>query len=306
MKLEQPHGSESPRHFSLQNMTEPYPLRIQIFRDSMIRALPRAPNNKASRESLEAMPTRRVILAFVTWRMRLIPAKPRMVKLWSRGVTPVQLRAAEPRLRPLLQKVVAGKDLTPHLSDLVTTKGVILPGANPSDRGKDIDMVLTRHGLHHFHVGVAGPSNPKGRSDSLVFAEVLDKEFRIVAISDHGAFAAGSAEQLSFFEICRSYIAKDIPPGQAFMANPVMSSGHSMLVTLFADRCEEEVDRLDPLLGDPAFVDKLYSEQPILRDGQPIARPSKPSLAWHFDDLKFGILDRRTKVFFCIYPFFAR
>jgi hypothetical protein len=287
-------------------MTEPYPPRIQAFRDSMIKALPRAPNTKASRDSLKAMPTRRVILAFVTWRMRLIPAKPRTMKLWSGGVTPSQLRAAESRLRPFLQKVEAGKDLMPHLSDLVTTKGVILPGANPSDRGKDIDMVLTRHGLHHFHVGVAGPGNPKGRSGSLVFAEVLDKEFRIVAISDHRVFDRGSADQIRFFEICRSYMAKDIPPGQAFMANPVMASGHSMLVTMFADRCVDEMDRLDPMLDDPEFVNRLYNDQPILRGGQPVARPSNPSLAWYFDDLKFGILDRRTMVFFCIYPFFAR
>jgi hypothetical protein len=27
-------------------------------------------------------------------------------------------------------------------------------------------------------------------------------------------------------------------------------------------------------------------------------RPSKPLLAWYFEGLKFGILDRRTKVFF--------
>ena len=101
-------------------------------------------------------------------------------------------------------------------------------------------------------------------------------------------------------------MAKDIPPGQAFVANLVMCSCHSMLVTLFADKCGDEMDRLDPLLDDPAFIDRLYNDQPILRDGQPVARPSNPSLAWHFDDLKFGILDRRTKVFFCIYPFFAR
>jgi hypothetical protein len=101
-------------------VTNSYPPRIQAFRDSMIKVLPRAPNNKASREALEAMPTHRVILAFVTWRMRLIPAKPRTVKLWSRGVTPSQLRAAERRLRPLLQKVEVGKDLTLHLSDLVS------------------------------------------------------------------------------------------------------------------------------------------------------------------------------------------
>jgi hypothetical protein len=237
--------------------------------------------------------------------MRLIPAKPRRVSLWAGGVTPLELHAAEPRLWPLLKKVVAGKDLTPYLSDLVMTKGVVLPGANPVDRGKDIDKVLTRHGLHHFHVGVIAPANPKGRSGALIFAEVLDKEFKLIAISDHGAFEQGSDEQLRFFRICHAYMAKDAPPGQAFIGNPVMSSGHSLDVTLFAKQCEGQIERLDPQLDDPTFIDRLYN-QPTSKDGKPIVRPSRPRLVWHFEDLKFGILDRRTKVFFCIYPFFDR
>lgn len=287
-------------------MSNPYPPRIQAFRDDIIKILPRVPNNRASLETLRAMPTHRLILAFITWRMRLIPTKPRIVRFWSDGVTPLQAQMAKLKLRPLLEKVAVGKDLTPYLSDLVNKKGIVLPGARPADKRYDIDMVLTRHGLHHFHVGLVSSRNPKGRSGSLVFAEVLDKEFRIVAISDHRVFTQGSPEQLRFFRICHAYMAKDVPPGQGFMANPVMASGHSMLVTLFADRCDDEMRGLDPLLDDPAFIDKLYHDQPILRDGQPVARPTNPSVGWYFDDLKFGILDRRSMVFFCIFPFFAR
>jgi hypothetical protein len=167
-------------------------------------------------------------------------------------------------------------------------------------------MVLTRHGLHHFHVGTPGRENLKGRSGALVFAEVLEKEFRIVAISVYGAFETGSLENLRVFGICQSYMAKDVPPGQAFMANPVTASGHSMLVVIFGVKCEDEMQRLDPLLDDPDFVNKLYNGQPVLRDGVPVERPARPSLAWHLEDLAFGILDRRTSVFFCIFPFFAR
>jgi len=287
-------------------MSNSYPPRIQAFRDDLIKVLPRAPNTRASLEALRAMPTRQVILAFLTWCMRLIPAKPREVRFWSGGVTPLQAQAAKLKFLPFLEKVVVGKDLTPHLSDLVHKKGIILPGACPADRGKDIDIVLTRQGLHHFHIGIPTPDNQKGRSGSLVFAEVLEKEFRIVAIADHSAFEPGSTRQLDFFRICLSYMAKDVPPGQGFMSNPVMTSGHSMLVTIFADKCEDEMLRLDPLLDDPAFIDKLYNGQPILRDGKPVARPANSSIAWYFEDLRFGILDRKTKVFFCIFPFFAR
>ena len=268
----------------------------------MIKRLPRAPNTQASLEALRAMPTRSVILAFVTWRLKFIPAKPRLVRFWSGGVTPAQFEALRPTVQPFLEKVAAGKDLTPHLSDLVNKKGITLPGARTSDRGReDIDMVLTREGLHHFHVGLPTPDNPKGRSGILVFAEVFETEFRVVAIADHQVFERGSVEQLRFFEICHSYMAKDVPPGQGFMANPVMSSGHSMIVTTFAIKCEDEIIRLDPLLDDSAFIGKLYSSKGIL-----VRRPTKSSMIWYFDDLKFGILDKKTMVFFCIFPFFAR
>lgn len=287
-------------------MTATYPPRAEAFREEMIRLLPRAPNNRASLEAVQAMPTRSLIQAFVTWRMRLIPAKLRAVRFCPGGITPWQAQAWKGRLRPFLLKVAAGTNLAPHLSGHVMKKGIILPGASPADRGKDIDMVLTREGLHHFHIGAATPANPKGRSGSLLFAEVLEREFIIVAIAGHGVFEDGSTERLQFFEGCHAYMAKDFPPGQAFMANPVISSGHSMLVTLFADRCEDEIGRIDPLLDDVAFIDELYQGASVLRDGKPVIRPKKPALKWHFEDLQFGIFDSSTMVFFCIFPFFAR
>lgn len=53
-------------------MTGSYPLRILAFREEMIRWLPRAPNNRAYLEVLRAMPTQRLILAFL--------AEPRAVR----------------------------------------------------------------------------------------------------------------------------------------------------------------------------------------------------------------------------------
>jgi hypothetical protein len=287
-------------------MPETYRPRIQAFRDELIKTLPRAPNDKASRGSLEAMPTNRLILASMNWRMQLIPAKPRMVRFWSGGITPLQTQVAKSKLQPLLMAAAAGRDLTPYLSDRVNRIGIDLAETSPRSQRRDMDMVLTRHGLHHFHVGVQGVANPKARSGALVFAEVLENEFRVVALTDHRAFEQGSPEQLRFFEICHAYMAKDIPPGQGFMMNPVMTSGHSLVMTLFSDKCEAEMDRIDPLLDDPEFIDKLYNDQPILRAGEPVKRPRTPEFAWHFEDLEFGILDKRSKVFFRYFSYFAR
>lgn len=283
-----------------------YPPRIRAFRDEIIRITPRVPNNKLTLQTMQAMPTHRLILAFITWRMRHIPAKPRRVSAWSGGVSRVDLQLAERALRPLLQKAKEGKDLMPHLSDLAKTAGIVMPGARAPAKRKDIDAVLIRDGLYHFHLGVAGPGNPKGRSGILVFAEVLEDEFRIVALSDHSAFRFGTPEHMRVSRIARTYIAKDIPAGQAFMANPVMTSGHPMIATMFADRCDDYMRTVDPSLDDSAFIDKLYSDDPPRRDGQLIVRPRNPKLQWFFNDLVFGILDETTMVFFRVYPFFDR
>lgn len=280
--------------------------RVRKFRAEIINSIPRVPNTKASRSYMESKPTSWLISTFVTWRQRHVPPKPRRISLWSGGITHSDLEAAKPRIRALLQKVETGDDLAPHISYLVDTKGVILPGAGPAEKGKDIDAVLTRYGMHHFHVGETTPQNPKGRSGPLVFAEVTDSEFRIVAIADHLAFKAGTDQQHSLTRICMSYCARDVPKDSGFMLNPVMSSGHSAIVMMFGLRCQAEIERLDPLLEDASFIDKLYGEQPILREGQPVERPVSPSLGWHFNDLEFGILDRKTMVFFNLFPYFAR
>jgi len=41
-------------------------------------------------------------------------------------------------------------------------------------------MVLTRLGLHHFHVDAVAPDNRKGRSGHLIFAEVTESDFTLI------------------------------------------------------------------------------------------------------------------------------
>ena len=287
-------------------MSGSYTPRIERFRESLIKELPRVPNDRASLESMHALSTHDLILSFVTWRMRLIPKKPRAVKFWSGGVTPMQSRLARAKLEPLLNDVRVGRDLEPYLSESVRKAGIDLAHPGPAGRRRDMDMVLTRHGLHHFHVGAKTRSNPKGRSGALVFAEVLPDEFRVVAISDHRAFEHESEERKRFFRICMAYMAKDIPPGEGFMPNPVMSSGHSVLVWAFARKCCDEIKRLDPSLDDPPFIDGLYSQLKPANGVPSIARPASPDMAWYFNDLTFGMLDKATMAFFCLFPYFQR
>ena len=182
----------------------------------------------------------------------------------------------------------------------------MLPGAKPDDKGKDLDAVLIRLGLHHFHVGTISPENPQGRSDKLVFAEVLEHEFRVVAVATHAAFGTGAPEHLALTQTALAYSARSLRPGEGQVLNPAMCSGHSLVATIFSDVCENLMDVEDPALDDPTKVDLLYA---ILAESLPelaVPRPKRPSLVWYFHDLQFGILDRKTGTFFSRLPFFSR
>lgn len=93
-------------------MAGTYSPRIQAFRDSMIKALPRAPNDKASRASLEAQLTRQLILAFITWRMRLISRRARGAGL-SQGAT-AQPEPRQARLSMLCHDFLDGTQRLRH------------------------------------------------------------------------------------------------------------------------------------------------------------------------------------------------
>ena len=283
----------------------PYPPRIQALRDEMIRLLPRIPNNGKTLALARAMPTHRLMLAFVTWRMRNIPAKPRIVRIWG-AITPAEMVAAKQAITPLLRKVEAGQDINGHLSDLINTSGLIFPGARETAKRTDIDHYLVRYGLYHFHLAPKHPKNPKGRSGQLLFADVTPDEFRVVALSSHKAFDRADPEHMRLFSIAHGYVGREVPPGQGFMTNPVMMSGHALNVVGFADFCDDRVNAIDALLDDMDYIAKLYADPVPERDGAPIAMPRAPRLKWQFHDLQFGILDETTGVFFCISPFFMR
>ncbi|MCP1239219.1 MULTISPECIES: hypothetical protein [Acetobacter] len=278
-------------------MCKIYPPRIKNFRDFLIKELPRVPNNKASRAILQEKPTSKLILYYLTWQMRFIPAKPRQITFWSGGITPSELLTARTGFTEFIQKVATGQDLTPHLSNLVRTKGIVMPDASISEKGKDLDKVLIRHGLHHFHIGEMNAQNPMGRSGTLVFAEVFEKEFRIIAIADHKAFMIDTKEHKKFSSICYSYLSSQ--SSQGFLTNPIMSSGHSYMISMYAKQCQKYIENKDAHLDENGFIDRLFK-------GHPVQKPSKPDLRWYFNDLNLGILEYRSRSFFCAHSYFNR
>lgn len=266
----------------------------------MIAEVPKVPNNRATIEHMQTLSTNQLMLIYLSWKMRLIRAVPRKLLIWSGGVAPSFLATMRPQLEPLAAKVERGEDLTPHLSTLVNTLGFAMPHVDADRRRHEQDAVLTKTGLHHFHVGATHATNPKGRSGRLVFADVTDDEFRIIAISDHDAFNIGSDEWKRLFAISRQYIQSQVPDGGAHMAYPVMSSGHSMDLFIYAMHCGELMARVDPRLDEENFIDELYSSNSIANGGN-LVRPRKPNFRWHFSDRDFGVLETKNRVFLQFY-----
>lgn len=288
-----------PSRRTIEHTSPNYPPRIKAFRSEMIRNIPKVPNTNEAKAHLTAMSTNELMLIFLTWRMRFVSARRRDVKIWSGGVDPQVFASMLRSLNPLLTNVKIGADLTPHLSNLVNTLGYAMPSTTPqAQRRDDKDGVLTKTGLHHFHVGEVSAKNPKARSGKLVFADVSDTEFRIIAISDHDAFDIGSKEWKRLFGISNRYIQSQLPVETVgFMAYPTMSSGHSMHLFLFARHCDDLMTQIDACLDDPDYINDLYNNiEP--REGQVIAIPKKPKFKWHFNDNNFGIYETKNGVFF--------
>jgi len=286
-------------HRTIEHISSAYPPRIKTFRSEIIKNIPKIPNTRETVAHLTAMPTNKLMLIFLTWRMRFVPARRRDVKIWSGGVDPQVFASMLGNLNPLLANVTNGADLTPHLSNLVNTLGYSMPSTTlPAKRRDDKDGVLTKMGLHHFHVGEVSAKNPKARSGKLVFADVSDTEFRIIAISDHDAFDIGSEEWTRLFGISNRYIQSQLPAETVgFMAYPTMSSGHSTHLFLFARYCNDMMTKIDACLDDPVYINNIYNKGES-HEGQVKAIPKKPKFKWHFNDNNFGIYETKNGVFF--------
>jgi len=249
---------------------------------------------------MNTLSMQQLVLIYLTWKMRLVRAVPRKLRIWSGGVDPVFLESMRSEIEPLAGKVDRGQNLSSHLSNLVNTLGFAMPQVPAEKRRNVRDAILTKTGLHHFHVGAVNVANPRGRSGRLVFADVTDDEFRIIAISDHDAFNIGSDEWKRLFGISHRYIQSQVPGGGPHMAYPVMSNGDSMALLMYAMHCEELMMRRDSQLDDPAFADEFYSSCRS-EDGREVQRPRRPNFRWSFSECDLGVTETKSGVFFPLY-----
>ena len=262
--------------------------RVETFRKQLIKEIPRFPNNKASLLELEKKYLTDLLIAYSNWKIRFVAKRPRTVTFAPAVTSDARWTQWSKSVADLIQKVQNGDDLTPHLSLQPRTRGYTpassAPDATVVDRWSDKDMLLNVTGYHHFHIG---PVACSFRSDELVFVRVTRNEFEAVAIFDHTVFNDGSAERMRLHKVHVTELAKNAPPGAAILASNVTGAGTPVSGTLGAIHYVDLINKVDPLLDDPARADELRKQY-----GIDVAAPAK--LIWRLNHLDLCLFENAT------------
>lgn len=272
---------------------KPESKRISKFRDGIIRAVPRLPNDRASKQAMLQQSLGTLLLIFMNWRIRFVPPNVRSITIRQSAINDSRWRALKPSTDAFLEKVRRGDDITPHLS-LTALQNGFTPATplkgKAVDRWADKDLFLNVMGFHHFHLGMS--LEKKGivtRTKVVLFAHVTRTTFDVLGMFDHSVFCTDdamvmTAERRRLWELHERVILEGAAPGAFVVANPVSISGHSTHIVLLAQHCAKLMKHVDPQLNDRSYLAKMIY-------GERLKVPSKPKLRWCFKHLDLYLAD---------------
>jgi hypothetical protein len=263
--------------------------RIERFRNDLISAIPRFPNDRASKQVMEQKSITDVLISYFNWRIRFLGQRSRSASICTEAKSDPRWSVWEPQVTKLLAKVRSGEDLTPYLSLAPLTQGFTpassIRSATLDDRWSDKDQILNVMGFHHFHLGDVVPSqNHADRTNELAFCHVTRTNFEIVAIFDHDVFNPGTAERTRLHALHEQRATANVPSGSAVLMSALTTAGTTIGGTMAAQQVVGLMKEIDPLLDDPTAVPQLESY------GISVQRPDK--LRWCMNHLDFGLYDK--------------
>ena len=278
--------------------------RIEKFRRNLITMIPRFPNDKSSKASIEALHLVKLLIVYISWRMRLVVPRKRIVVIRSDATEHLEWSRLKSDIDILLDKVRHGDNLSPHLSLRALKKGYSpnahAKNAPPADRWEEKDFVLNTNGFHHFHLGtVMEREGYLRRSKYVLFANVTPSEFQVIGLFDHEVFDSPTptgdinAERLRLLQIHESMVFEGLPPGTVVISNPIMLSGHTLQAVTVAQRCARVIQDIDPKLDDFEYVKGFYTDTCA-------EQPKNVKLRWMMNDVALGLFDGKT--FFVLIP----
>lgn len=275
--------------------------RLLKLKKELIKNLPFYPNDRETLKELEAQNISNVMIHYLHWQTRQVPARERRVQIAPELTSDKRWKSLKANIKPLLDKVRDGEDLTPHLS-----KRAHKNGYTPTERirtgevdsWEDKDQILNTKGFHHFHLDMTiQNSGLSKRTDDVLFAFVERDKFHAIAIFDHSVFESAdktglmNKERARMWGIHEKYTTIGMDPGSVYISNMIMTSGHPMYLIRMSDNYVNIIEDIDPKLEERAYINSLY-------DQGELPYPNKYKFEWLIDGLDLSLFDKKNNVTF--------
>lgn len=291
--------------------------RIVDFHKRVADAIPCTPNNAETRSDLESNTLAKLLVFYLNYAGRGIPARLREVyfeeEFWKHPVA----QSHGGQILALASEVRKGTDLSTYLSRDASRHGYC------ADRSKRIwepekDLILNGFCLHHLHL------QGKGRGDELVFIRFDRTSAVFLCAGTHKSFMDGSVAEahtrLSSFgdDVMRGLMPSKEPfsaqqqmvlarsglttmgqhKGKVTLGAMLTTSGHAIRHSRYAHHIMRILDEQEPKLDDRAHAELLFANAPD-RLGD------KLEFEWHFDSTDLVLVERVSATGFTLWRGFA-
>jgi len=280
------------------------PKRIRNLKRRLIKELPFFPNNKNTLKELESQSLNGVLIHYLHWKTRVVPARMRRVQIAPEVTSDKRWKTLKYDIRNLLEKIRCGEDISPYLSKRAHTYGytpVQRIQGGEVDSWEDKDQLLNTKGFHHFHLNMnVQNTGLSERTEDVLFAYVARENFHAIGIFNHSVFEKAdhdgnmNVERTRIWELHEKHTSLGMEPGAVYMNNPIMTSGHPLYVIEMADYYARIILENDNKLDDREFVNNFY-------DQAKLAYPNKFNFEWLINGLDLCIFDKKTNVLFNIH-----
>lgn len=208
-----------------------------------------------------------VLTDYLNWQRRQIARGPRAVHRSAELL--VSTKAVEHRdlLDRLIQKIVAGDDLTPHLSRSAQTIA-------------KYDAMLSDWGIQHLHF------KPEGGMDDLLFAVLEPGHAYLIGIYPHGSWALQELAEI---------VIRNWPAAGIFLESNYVVG----LTRKFTDGERKQLRRAHLSVSSVEIDGKVYSPRVIgqMADGgSTVAARQAMGFVAQIDDLRWNFSDRMAAI----------